>query len=142
MNPPKKRRLWTNKNQNVEISARFATIFVSIKSAPILAIWRHVLLNTGKDMKTQFHIICGKTFFFNFDQNFDFWEKFRSLTKISMFDKNFDLWRSFLFSTKISIFDQNYHFWRKFFRPKLRLLSKNSILLFFCLNCAANNFKL
>jgi len=76
-----------------------------------------------------------------FDQKFDFWPKFRFLTKISIFDETFDFWPKFRFLTKISIFDQNFDFWPKFrfftkrsifdqnfdFWPKFRFLTKISI---------------
>ena len=68
-----------------------------------------------------------------FDQNFDFWPKFRFLTKILIFDQNFDFWPKFQFLTKISIFVQN--FWSKFrfltkifdFYQNFRFLPKLSI---------------
>ena len=47
-------------------------------------------------------------------ENFDFWQRFRFLTKISIFDKNFDFWEIFRFLTNISIFDKNLDFWQKF----------------------------
>ena len=69
-----------------------------------------------------------------FDQNFDFWPKFRFLTKIPIFTKiaifdlnfdferNFDYWPKFRSLTKISIFDQNFDF-----LTKISLLTKISI---------------
>ena len=70
-----------------------------------------------------------------FDQNFDFWPKFRFLTKISIFVQNFDIWLKNRFLIKLfrvpkstivgpkfwlqiknfskNLFDQNYYF-----RPK------------------------
>ena len=50
-----------------------------------------------------------------FEQNFEFWTKFRVLNKISSFEQNFEFWTKFLFFfTKILIFDQNFDFWSKF----------------------------
>ena len=48
-----------------------------------------------------------------FDQNFDFWPKFRFLIKISIFDRNFDFWPKFRFLTEFSISGTNLEF-----RPK------------------------
>ena len=49
-----------------------------------------------------------------FDQDSDFWPKWRFLTKIPIFDQNSDFWPKFGFLTKIWIFDQNLDFWTKF----------------------------
>ena len=73
-------------------------------------------------------------FFFKisiFDQNFDFWPKFRFLTKISIFDQNFDFWPKFRFSIKISIFDQNFDFWSKF---RIWRIGPFSVFLFLLLS--------
>ena len=53
-------------------------------------------------------------------QNFDFWLKFRLLTKISIIYQKidicpkFDIWPKFRYLTKILIFDQNLDSWLKF----------------------------
>jgi len=61
------------------------------------------------------------------DENFDFWRKYRFLSRRSIFDQNFDFWRKFpflprisilylkVFLTKISIFH-----WLFDIRPKFR----------------------
>ena len=54
------------------------------------------------------------TTIFIFDQNSNFWRKFRFLKKISIFEENFDFWTKLWFLTKIWIFDENLDFWRKF----------------------------
>ena len=57
-----------------------------------------------------------------FRPKFQFWSKFRFLTKISIFDQNFHFWPKFPFLAKISIFGQNFHFC-----PKFPFLAKISI---------------
>jgi len=66
-----------------------------------------------------FKLVADQNFYFLtkisiFDQNFDFWPKFRFLIKILIFDQIFDFRLEFLFLTKISIFDQNFDFWPNF----------------------------
>jgi len=65
-----------------------------------------------------------------FHQNFNLWQKFRSLTRISIFHQNFDLWQKFRSFTNISIFDK--HFFLRLFwdLTEVDFYSKNYLLFF------------
>jgi len=59
-----------------------------------------------------------------FDQNFDFWPKFRFLNKISVLTKISTFDQISIFEQNFG-FDQNFNFWPNFdFWPKFRFLTK------------------
>jgi len=77
----------------------FQIFFYLIKN---LLLWFFLLL-----------LFISKFKIFGFYQKFDFWQRFRFLTKISVFEKKKSIfYNNFDFFTKISILGKNFDFWQ------------------------------
>ena len=89
--------------------------------------------STKKFFFSQFSIFVRMNFWPNqfltksiFDQNFNFWLKYKLLAKLSILGQIFHFWQKFKFFTKLPIFDENFDFWRNFrFLTKILIFDQN-----------------